>query len=96
MANILEAATKEYGVPLLFTGDLYAYLSDKTKVHAWWLDIVRFTGPRKYELYTVDLNLNKVALEEEDNKKSSALKIKIKWIMTRFQHIKFKNQCISG
>lgn len=31
MSNTLEAATKEYGVPLLFTGDLHAYLSDKMK-----------------------------------------------------------------
>jgi len=40
MANILEAATKEYGVPLLLTGDLYGYLSDKMKLNCRRLDIV--------------------------------------------------------
>ena len=31
MSNILEAATKDYGTPLLFTGDLVYYFSDKLK-----------------------------------------------------------------
>jgi class 3 adenylate cyclase len=31
MSNILEAATKEYGTPILFTGDLANHFSDKLK-----------------------------------------------------------------
>lgn len=31
MANILEAATKDYGTPLLITGDLVDFFSDKVK-----------------------------------------------------------------
>jgi class 3 adenylate cyclase len=32
LSNTLEAATKEYGVPFLFTGELFSYLSDKMKL----------------------------------------------------------------
>ena len=40
MSNILEAATKEYGVPFLFTGDVVNHLSDKFKNEIRILDSV--------------------------------------------------------
>lgn len=40
MSNILEAATKEYGVPFLFTGDVVNHLSDKFKNEIRRLDSV--------------------------------------------------------
>jgi len=35
MANILEAATKDYGVPFLFTDSIVHHLSNKVKDHIW-------------------------------------------------------------
>lgn len=55
---------------------------------------MRFTGPQKYELYTVDVNLSSVKLEPEV--KYSALRIKIRRILQRFQNIKFKNSATAG
>lgn len=69
MSNILEATTKEYGVPLLLTGDLYSYFSELTKKQCWRLDIVRI-GHKVHELYTVDVNLDRLSLEEEPRKLS--------------------------
>jgi len=38
MANILEAATKEFGTPLLFTGELVDLFGDKVKNEIWIVD----------------------------------------------------------
>lgn len=62
MSNILEAATKEYGCPLLFTGDLVALFSDKMKKEIRMIDCVKI-GIKEYELYTIDLNLDAIQLE---------------------------------
>ena len=56
MANILEAATKDYGTPLLFTGDLVAHFTDKMKAHIRMIDCIKI-GVVNYDLYTIDLNL---------------------------------------
>lgn len=59
MANILEASTKDYGTPLLFTGDLVVNFSDKVRAHCWMIDVVKI-GTKTYEFYTIDLNLDAV------------------------------------
>lgn len=75
MANTLEAATKEYGTPLLFTGDLHQYLSEKIKAHSRLIDCVRFTGHQKYELYTVDINLNNIQVSPNEEKRHKLYRI---------------------
>jgi len=72
MSNILEASTKEYGVPLLFTGDLVNYFSDKVKKEIRMLDCVKI-GIKDYELYTIDLNFDKIQLEDSSNTTYSAI-----------------------
>lgn len=56
MANILEAATKEYGTSLLFTGDLVNHFSDKIKDQIRMIDSIKI-GAVNYDLFTIDLNL---------------------------------------
>lgn len=63
MANILEAATKEYGTPLLFTGDLANHFSDKLKTQIRLIDSVKMGTHASYEIYTIDLNLNVIMIE---------------------------------
>ena len=94
MSNILEAATKEYGVPFLFTGEIVEHLSDKFKQQIWKLDCV-IIGTR-YDLYTVDINLDAVPLEEVSNKKQTPLRVKVVWIVSWFNNQKFLKQCIAG
>lgn len=47
MSSTLEAATKQYGTPLLLTGDLYNILTDKVKSHCRQIDCVYFKGNRQ-------------------------------------------------
>jgi len=63
MSNILEAATKEYGTPILFTGDLASHFSDKLKTQIWLIDSVKMGSHATYEIFTIDLNLDVIMLE---------------------------------
>jgi len=58
MASRLEAATKQYGVPLLFSGDLHQYLSLGMKACSRQVDRVTVKGSVKpIDLYTVDMDV---------------------------------------
>jgi len=53
----LEAATKQFGVPLLFTGDFAALLSPAVQEEARQIDCVTVKGSlHPVELYTYDVN----------------------------------------
>jgi len=58
MAARLEAATKQYGVPLLYSGELYDRLSKDMKKKSRLIDIVTVKGSIKpIYLYTADLDI---------------------------------------
>jgi len=55
MASRLEAGTKEYGVPMLITGDIYKLMTENRN-YLRQVDRVIFEGyPEPTDLYTVDL-----------------------------------------
>lgn len=59
MSSRLEAATKQYGVSILISGDLYDLLSKELQEICRMIDIVTVKGSKKpIKLYTVDVNLN--------------------------------------
>ena len=71
----LEAATKQYGVPMLISESLYQLMTLKNKEHLRQVDMVRLGVDRKYEkgekssletsmgLYTVDLSVHNLLKE---------------------------------
>ena len=59
MSSRLEAATKQYGVNILISGDFYQLLSSELKEICRMVDIVTLKGSCiPIKLYTVDLNTN--------------------------------------
>lgn len=57
MASRLEAATKQYGVPLLVSGQLYNILSYDVKQNLRLLDVVKVKGSEQdTRLYTCDID----------------------------------------
>ena len=57
MASRLEAATKQFGVPLLFSGNLVKLCSRKTQSKLRMIDRVTVKGSVKpLDLYTCDVN----------------------------------------
>ena len=63
LASRLEAATKQYGVPLLISNALYSHLSKKAKSFVRQIDHVTVKGSRNpIGLFTVDLELEGLGL----------------------------------
>lgn len=57
MAARLEAATRQYGVKLLFSGNIYELLSDELKEYCRIIDIVTVKGSiEPIKIYTIDVN----------------------------------------
>jgi hypothetical protein len=72
MASRLEAATKQYGVPLLISNELYGILSKKTQRICREIDRVTVKGSKKpIGLFTVDVDTSKLekALDKGYSKK---------------------------
>ena len=63
MASRLEAATKQYGVPLLLSGSLFECLTEHTATYCRHLDTVMVKGSlREERLYTSDLDMQDLGL----------------------------------
>jgi class 3 adenylate cyclase len=61
MASRLEAATKQFGVNLLISEDLYEVLTDGLKKFCRNIDRVTVKGSEKpLKLYTIDLAYDKI------------------------------------
>jgi len=66
MSARLEAATNQYGVTILLSGDLYDCLSCEMKEICRLIDVVTVKGSVKpIKLYTVDLNLDLTPSEKD-------------------------------
>lgn len=64
LASRLEAATKQYGVPLLISGQIVDLLSESTRDHVRRIDRVTVKGSKQpLDMYTCDCDIS--TLEEE-------------------------------
>lgn len=79
MASRLEAATKQYGVPLLISNDLHRVLSKKTQRYCREIDRVTVKGSKKPTgLYTIDVDIGVLIPSEEKGYTKRELKEKHK------------------
>lgn len=77
LASRLEAATKQYGVPLLISHELHQYFSKRTRNLCREIDRVTVKGSKKpLGLFTLDLQQNKLVFAPQ-NKKKDPMKRKI-------------------
>lgn len=64
MASRLEAATKQFGVQLLLSGELINIMTPKSQSHMRQIDCVTVKGSiEPLELYTCDVEFSNMALE---------------------------------
>jgi len=89
MASRLEAATKQYGVPLLFSGELHQYLSTGMKGCSRLIDRVTVKGSVKpIDLYTVDVDVEGILPGKDKTLWPSEMKHRIqKDKKLRIQHL---------
>jgi class 3 adenylate cyclase len=72
MASRLEAATKQYGVPLLISSAVYEKLTVEMKQFCRNIDRVTVKGSNQpIGLYTVDLDLKNISPPADKSKKYS-------------------------
>lgn len=67
MSSKLEEKTKVYGTQLIFSGELYDYLSLEAREHARLIDIIEREGEEEFRLYTIDFDLSEIPIEKEED-----------------------------
>jgi class 3 adenylate cyclase len=65
MASRLEGATKQFGVPLLISGELFDYFTPECQAVCRQIDCVEVGTPQPLRLYTVDVLPDHLELEQE-------------------------------
>ena len=66
MASRLEAATKQFGVPMLLSGDLVRLCSNEMQKQLRQVDTVTVKGCYKpLDLYTCDINVQNLVPEND-------------------------------
>ena len=85
----LEGATRQYGVNILISGELYDLLSPDIKNICHLIDIVTLKGSiSPVRLYTIYINSNLKPSKNKENKKSISLKEKRKYYNKKRNELK--------
>ena len=66
ISSKLEEKTREYGVQLLLSEDFYNYLGNDLKCYLRIIDKISFIDNNEMDVYTIDLDLSVLSIEEED------------------------------
>ena len=97
MASRLEAATRQFGVPILVSGMLVEIMSARTLSYLRQIDVVTVKGSIKpVELWTCDMDLNLLENEQPRKTKESRSEKKMKKVRERIQRNRFKEACFSN
>ena len=95
MASRLEAATKQFGVPMLISGQLYEVMTPRAQTYLRKIDVVTVKGSDvPLELYTVDVEFGMLQVEQQQNlKKKDA---KLRRVKARMARDRFKARAFDG
>jgi len=97
MASRLEAATRQFGVPILVSGSLVEIMTNRTKTYLRHIDTVTVKGSIKpVELWTCDMDQSLVEQEKPRKTKESVSEKKMKKVRERIQRNRFKEACFSN
>lgn len=67
MSSKLEEKTKAYGTQLIFSGEVYDYLSPEARDYARLIDIIEREDEEEFRLYTIDFDLSDIPIEREED-----------------------------
>lgn len=96
MASRLEAATKQFGVPLLLSGQLIAEMTPKTRSYMRMIDRVTVKGSiEPLDLYTCDVDYSQLPLEPIQAQ-AGKRDAKLKRVKARIQRDKYREMVFSG
>ena len=96
MASRLEAATKQFGVPILLSGQLIEAMTPKMRTYMRQIDRVTVKGSvEPLDLYTCDLDYSTLPLEPFHHQRSRK-EAKIRRVKARLARDKYREKCFSG
>jgi len=99
MAARLEAATKQFGVPILISGALHSLCTPETQRHLRHIDRVTVKGSiQPIDLYTCDVDYNRLAIDknEVDNTARTAIEKKQARVESRMKKDELREKAFSG
>lgn len=96
MAARLEAATKQFGTPLLISGQLYDFFSAETRSYCRQIDCVTVKGSiEPLRLYTCDTDITDLELEPE-TKALTKKELKMQRVKARLARDRYKEAIMNG
>ena len=97
MASRLEAATKQFGVPILISGPLYRILTSKTQTYMRHIDTVKVKGSKEpMELYTCDVDPNELTVEKPAKHALTRQEKKMNKVRARIKRNRYKQAALSN
>lgn len=97
MASRLEAATKQFGVPLLISGDLYGILTETCQKKLRQIDRVTVKGSTiPIDLYTCDVDIHDLQTEKPEKKQISRQEKKIRKVKARMERNKLRQEALNN
>lgn len=97
LAARIEAATLQYGLPFLISGELFKILTGKTQSYMRQVDCVTVKGSSQpIDLYTCDLDFSRIKVEpsmERANNQSHTEK-QVKKVKQRIERTRLQQQCM--
>ena len=97
MASRLEAATKQFGVPLLISGKLYDIMTTESAAHMRHIDTVTVKGSNEpMRLYTCDLEFTNLKIERVNNKNLTKQEKKAKKVQARIERNRYREKAFSN
>lgn len=96
MASRLEAATKQFGVPILISGELIQLMTPKARSHMRQIDTVTVKGSiEPLELFTCDCEYSNLPLDP-DEKPLSKKEQKLRRVKARMARDRYRQLCFDG
>lgn len=93
LASRLEAATKQFGVPILISGEIYNYCSDNFKKKLRKIDVVTVKGSiQPIELFTIDLVYDNLKISQNEVLALQGIDKKRKKYQDRIDKEKFRQK----
>ena len=96
MASRLEAATKQFGVPILLSGQLNKIMTAKASSHMRQIDRVTVKGSvEPLDLFTCDLDTTYLSLDPMEPKLNRR-ELKIRRVKARMARDRYRQLCFDG
>lgn len=76
-ASKLEEKTKEYGCHIIISNDIAKHMSENARNNLRIIDVINLIDEEETKIYTIDLDINALSIEEEDYNEYQDFELKL-------------------